>query len=327
MFNLLAEQWRRENTTKRRQTKAQAMLEILQKQIRGVDLNPDACRIAAFSLYLALFEKLKPMDVEEFKQKVSQGPFLPALLWSADDPIDSPVIIQGDFLKESLPVGNDFDLVIGNPPWESRGKAQIALHFAIQSAKYLRLGGVGCLLLPSTILVNRYGTLNGDWFRKVTVEKIVQLADFRRVLFEATHPCFILRFVNSVPSLERAVAYETPKLNRFDRRQGVIVIEPGDQKHVSQRDALEAALQHRLQSLWSRKFWGTPRDEAFLRRLDFFPRLSDSMKQQNWHDGVGFHCAEDQHVKPRTMKREDLLAGSWPRREKDPLSSLNVPTS
>ena len=29
-----------------------------------------------------------------------------------------------------------------------------------------------------------------DWFRKVTVEKIVQLADFRRVLFEATHAMF-----------------------------------------------------------------------------------------------------------------------------------------
>ncbi len=67
MFNLLAEQWRRSNVASRRLTKAQALLDILQTRIRGVDMNPDACRIAAFSLYLALFEKLKPMDVEEFK--------------------------------------------------------------------------------------------------------------------------------------------------------------------------------------------------------------------------------------------------------------------
>ena len=59
------------------------MLEILRKQIRGVDVNPDACRITAFSLYLALFEKLKPIDVDEFKEKVSQGPFLPPLLWES----------------------------------------------------------------------------------------------------------------------------------------------------------------------------------------------------------------------------------------------------
>ncbi len=287
MFNLLAEQWLRVNATRRKQTKAQALLEILQKQIRGVDLNPDACRITAFSLYLALFEKLQPIDVEEFKEKVSHGPFLPALLWSGTNPIDTPVVLQGDFLKDQLPLENDFDLVIGNPPWESRGREQIALHFATRSPDFLRDGGIGCLLLPSAILVNRNGTLDGDWFRKVSVEKIVQLADFRFVLFKATHPCFILRYQKTTPSLEHTVAYETPKLNRFDRRQGVIVVEPDDQKLVPQHDVIEAALQQRLQSLWSRKFWGTPRDETFLRRLDFYPHLSDAISVMKWGGGVG----------------------------------------
>ncbi len=288
MFNLISEKWRRGNLTRRKQTKAQGLLEILRKQIRGVDVNPDACRIAAFSLYLALFEKLQPMDVDEFKEKVSQGPFLPPLLWNKDAPIDTPVVLQGDFLDDQLPLECDFDLVIGNPPWASRGKEQIALHFATRSRDFLRRGGIGCLLLPSAILVNRHGTLDGDWFREVTVEKIVQLADFRFVLFEATHPCFILRYIKASPTLEHTVAYETPKLNRLDRRTGVIVVEPDEQKLVPQYEVLQAALQNRLQSLWSRKFWGTPRDEAFLRRLDFFPRLSESVHKKEWGGGVGF---------------------------------------
>jgi N-6 DNA Methylase len=287
MFNLIAEHWRRENASRRKQTKAQAMLDILQKQIRGVDLNPDACRIAAFSLYLALFEKLQPIDVEEFKDKVRQGPFLPPLLWSATEPGASPVILQGDFLKDHLPLHHEFDLVIGNPPWESRGKEQIALHFALRSADFVRKDGLGCLLLPSAILVNRNGALDVAWFRKVTVEKIVQLADFRFVLFQATHPCFILRYQNRPANLEHTLAYETPKLNRFDRRQGVIVVEPDDQKLVSQHDIVEAGLQNRLQSLWSRKFWGTPRDESFLRRLDFYPHLSEVISARKWGGGVG----------------------------------------
>ena len=198
------------------------------------------------------------------------------------------MVLEGDFLNDELPLENDFELIIGNPPWESRGNEQIALRFALRSGDFLRNGGVGCLLLPSAILVNRHGTLDGDWFRKVTVEKIVQLADFRRVLFEATHACFILRYIKSAPNLEHRVAYETPKLSRFDRRQGVIVVEPDDQKFVAQRDILEAALKDTLQTIWSRKFWGTPRDEAFLRRLDFLPRLSEAVEEKRWKGGVGF---------------------------------------
>ena len=289
MFNLIAEMWRLENRNSHKQTKAQALLGILQRQIRGVDVNPDACRIATFSLYLALFEKLRPMDIEEFKEKVRQGPFLPPLLWTAATQIETPVIVQGDFLKDSLPLGGEFDFVIGNPPWESRGDKQIALHFAKRSPEFLRDGGIGCLLLPSTITVNRYGTLDGSWFRAVTVERIVQLADFRFVLFEATHPCFIIRYVKAQPKLEHVVSYETPKLNRFDRRSGVFVIEPDDQKFVSQHEILEASLTGTLQAIWGRKFWGTPRDETFLKRLDFFPRLSAYVGEgKKWGGGVGF---------------------------------------
>jgi SAM-dependent methyltransferase len=289
MFNLIAEMWRLENRNSRKQTKAQALLGILQRQIRGVDVNPDACRIATFSLYLALFEKLRPMDIEEFKEKVSQRPFLPPLLWTAEEPIETPVIVRGDFLKDSLPLGGDFDFLIGNPPWDSRGDKQIALHFAKRSPEFLRDGGIGCLLLPSTIIVNRYGTLDGAWFRAVTVEKIVQLADFRFVLFEATHPCFIIRYVKAPSTVGNVVIYETPKLNRFDCRSGVFVIEPDDQKFVSQHEILEASLTNGLQTIWGRKFWGTPRDEAFLRRLDFYPRLSASVGPgKRWGGGVGF---------------------------------------
>jgi predicted RNA methylase len=291
MFNLFAEKWRRENTTSRKKTKAQALLDILLGQIRGVDVNPNACRIAAFSLYLALFEKLRPIDVDEFKEKVRYDNFLPPLLWEKDSINSKPeihVIFHGDFLNDRLPLRNDFDLVIGNPPWESRGDKQIALHFVKRSVEFLRSGGIGCLLLPSTVLVNRYGTLDGEWFREVTVEKIVQLADFRFVLFEATHPCFILRYIKMKPTMEHAVVYVTPKLNRFDRRSGVFVIEPEDLKLVSHREILAASLKDGLQTIWSRKFWGTPRDEAFLRRLDFFPRLWETMNQKKWNRGVGF---------------------------------------
>ncbi len=324
MFNLLAAQWLRDNPDRIKKTKAQALLDILQQRIRGVDLNLDACRITAFSLYLALFEKLQPIDLDEFKEKVRADEFLPPLVWSEKEGLKAnpPVIMHGDFLRDKLPLEKDHDLIIGNPPWESRGKEQIALHFAKRTPEFLRAGGIGCLILPTTILVNRNGTLDGEWFREVTVEKMVQLADYRKLMFaSAIHAGFILRYQKSKPTLEHTVIYETPKVSRFDRRRGVIVVEPDEQKIVPQRDVVEASLQDKmqehgqLQALWSRKFWGSPRDEALLRRLDFLPRLAELVgtrgKAKRWLGGTGFqpHYADKQH------KRYKPVAIPWPSTE------------
>ena len=321
MFNLLAAQWLRDNTNKTKKTKAQALLDILQQRIRGVDLNLDACRIAAFSLYLALFEKLQPIDLDEFKKKVRADRFLPPLVWSNKEGLkaEPPVIIYGDFLRDKLPLEKNYDLVIGNPPWGERAKDQIALHFAKQTPQFLREGGVGCLILPATILVNLHGTLDGDWFRAVTVENIVQLADYRKLMFaSAIHAGFVLRYQKAKPTLEHTIIYETPKVSRFDRRRGVIIVEPDDQKLVPQREVLEASLRDRkeeqghLQAIWSRKFWGSPRDEAFLRRLDFLPRLSELVgtrgKAKRWLGGTGFqpHYTNKQH------KRYKPVDIPWP---------------
>jgi hypothetical protein len=312
MFNLLSEQWLRANAGTRKQTKAQAMLNILNQQIRGVDSNPDACRIAAFSLYLALFEKLKPMDVREFKEKVNQGPFLPALLRDGrthDELV--PVITHGDFLKDNLSIERNFDLVIGNPPWESRGKEQVALHFTARSLEFLKPSGIGCLLLPSPILVNRHGSLDLEWFRTVTVEKIVQLADFRFVLFKATHPCFIMRFVKQSPSFDHLICYETPKLSRFDRRRGIINVEPQDQKLILEADVLSETNNNPLQAIWNRKFWGTPRDESFLQRLDFYPKLRDLVgtraKAKRWLSGTGLQP----HYEERNYKGYNAVSNPF----------------
>ncbi len=289
LFNLLSELWMRQNHRRWKKTKAQALLDILQNQIRGIDKNPDACRIAAFSLYLALFEKLRPTDVDEFKANVRLDKFLPPLLEAL--PQKCAVVTNCDFLNEAYDESG-FDLIIGNPPWESRGDKQIGLHFAERTREYLRPDGVCCLILPTTILVNLHGTLDNNWFQSVKVERIVQLADFRRLLFKATHACFVLRYSNTRPSIDFVVQYETPKVSRFDRRRGIIVVEPDDHKSITLREIIEAGLQDRLQSIWSQNFWGTARDVRFLRRLDSLPRLNEVVGDQEagrrFVGGVGF---------------------------------------
>ncbi|MCI0614334.1 SAM-dependent methyltransferase, partial [bacterium] len=79
---------------------------ILQHSIYGVDKAPEAVRIAAFSLYLAMLDYLKNEEIlkEEFRFPNLEGRNL----------------FIADFFSSELPKlfsDQKFDRVIGNPPW------------------------------------------------------------------------------------------------------------------------------------------------------------------------------------------------------------------
>src|SRR2546428_2402716 len=64
LFNRLAEEWTRHNPNTRYDRRANSLIAILRNNILGVDLNSTACRIATFSLYLALLDQLSPPDIQ-----------------------------------------------------------------------------------------------------------------------------------------------------------------------------------------------------------------------------------------------------------------------
>ncbi|HHP7246176.1 MAG TPA: N-6 DNA methylase [Elainellaceae cyanobacterium] len=108
LFNRIAEEWLRNNREASNEERARALSTILQNQLFGVDADPTetACRIAAFSLYLAFLDQLEPRAIQELQE---QGNVLPNL-------IGRNIICQ-DFFDDALALPDDFDLVIGNPPW------------------------------------------------------------------------------------------------------------------------------------------------------------------------------------------------------------------
>jgi hypothetical protein len=63
--------------------------------------------------------------------------------------------------------------------------------------------------------------------------------------------------------------------------------------------------------IWSRKFWGTPRDESFLRRLDFYPRLHQLVgtrgKSKRWLGGTGLQPS----FEGRTYKGYEAVTNPW----------------
>jgi type I restriction-modification system DNA methylase subunit len=111
----------------------QNLQKILREQIAGIEINPEAARIAAFSLYLSMLHYLDPPSIRE--QIYERKNRLPCLIYNGkkqDDEsnqgkiyyniilpknaFDSEYIENNPDLK-TLFSSNCADIVIGNPPW------------------------------------------------------------------------------------------------------------------------------------------------------------------------------------------------------------------
>jgi len=106
-------------------------------------------------------------------------------------------------------------IIISNPPWfeptdkdsdreyeawwrekyhERLPRRQIALAFARKATDILMPGGRLCLILPAAILgAADAGDYLLSWFRELSPERIYNLSDIRRILFDgAVHPTAVI---------------------------------------------------------------------------------------------------------------------------------------
>ena len=320
IFNRMAQEWRNQNPKSRRKTMARELIKILQNQLFGVDVKETACRIACFSLYLALMDQLEPLDVDAL---VEQDQKLPLLLSLDRQPSQgqSPTIIRDSFFNPDLPLAKQgFDLVIGNPPWVSRGKStqefsdqvsgdhrvrapqkQIAHRFMWTAPEYLKDGGMGCLLLPSTVFLNKTDSFQKVWFDKFAVQKIINLSDLRFLLFAGgkqaketkrpTHAAMIVRFTGEKPSTsESRVNYENPKADVSSRLGGPVQISEQDVAAIRLSEILSSSDKGEASLLWKTRFWGTPRDVRLLTRLQDMSPLANRVESPE--EGNHWLCKE-----------------------------------
>jgi len=306
LFNRLAMMWELRNKHLKNapnfyERKDRALRDILRNQICGVDENESACILACFSLYVALLDSFEPSDITTYIKKSGHNR-LPKLLIRkggrrSSDPNDIPVVYTDDSLATDRFADNRFDVLIGNPPWGGgkRGKEDIARKFLDRADGLLKPGGSACLLLPSRIFLNLTNdAYQAKWLSENTLERLVQLADFRHILFpSAKCPCMILKFRPEAPNdLRHAFQYDAPKFDTSSRRQGLVLITEADRKCVSQMKMRNLAEQNLVHAMWKRLFWGTPRDQRFIDYLDAFPKLrctqNDADSNGTWTHGVGF---------------------------------------
>ncbi len=309
LFNRMATAWEAGHPTLARDygRKADALNAILRDQLCGVDVNPTACRIACFSLYLAFLDRFDPPDVQGYVRRKGK---LPSILLHRDPNSDDlptfPVIREDDFLAPTHKLPEGFDYVVGNPPWEGRGARNGKHHqFARKVPDHLAEGAVACLLLPSkTFLNDKTNQFQSEWLRTVTVEEVVQLADYSFILFkEAKCPCMIVHFRAALPDVTDAlIQYSVPKVTHIDRRDGIIPVAPADRKFIPLRRILAAADQDAAPAVWKEYLWGTPRDIKLLDLLQQMPKLGDiagkPREKLRWVKGEGFQPATKSTTNP-----------------------------
>ena len=324
LFNRLAEEWNRQAGRTTNPRRAEELTKIITQSLFGIDRNETACRIAAFSLYLALLDHLSPRDIQELQ---ARGKFLPKLVAYRRNPNTEDAgrnIIHGDFFEDRLPLFTDqtdlpshgFDYIVGNPPWvrvtnkkafvQLWSKAhnvelpqgQSACAFVLKAPEHLRMDGRICFVLPVSILLNHQEKslrFQQRWLSQFNVERVVNLADMSFFLFDsADRPAAIVTYSNARPDTESAlIEYLAPKTDVESLRADFLTISYDDIAEVELRRVLSDLERESAPLIWKQTLWGTPRDNKFLNRLTDFCALSKRTDErldesERWVIGEGF---------------------------------------
>jgi hypothetical protein len=281
-------------------------IQLLRSTIFGGDINRIACRVTAFSLYLCLLERLTPSDL--LRLQTDGECKLPHL-------INTNIVegkIRGDFFssRNEFAESGGFDIILSNPPWRElkAGEGvtavkwatahkvalphrQIAAAFSARARCAVRSGGRIVLLLPSSLIT---APTNADFLRQLSVsveiDRIINLADFRRLLFaKAEHACSILRAVNSSPlengRMTGRFQYWMPKVDisfAFNR----LTLHDYDALDIARIDLIDD------NSILRRRSWGSSRDDALSKRLGQFTSLKTVKASRAWTTAKGYHMTD-----------------------------------
>ena len=302
LFNRIAEEWKRTNPEARNDRRARELRKVLCENLCGVDINPTACRITTFSLYLAYLDQLSPRDIHELRRK---GHGLPKLVHRT--PRSRNVegnIWCGDFFSSTGKYPSDVDFVIGNPPWGSITKAdspaavwcsrsdatltvpdkQISAAFIWKAAHHVNNAGHICFVLPHGTLFNRSNTalqFQRMLFTRHAVDHVMNLADYQRFLFEeAGHPAIVVSYGKQSPGdWQHKIQYSAPKVDWLVTRSEIVAVAPEDRNTVTVGDVLLDLESPDAPQIWKQRFWATPRDRRLIDRLLLYPRLRDHVRQ------------------------------------------------
>lgn len=311
---------RYENKHKKKLSDFVELKKLLTDNIYGVELHPQAIKVAAFSLYLALVDCLDPKTLWQNKKHR-----LPNLI---NNPNDKTLKEQGSnlFCRDTIELNEEFeavefDLVVGNPPFgttelpESIRRYCEANNFAkemvlpfLHKATILAPNGEIALIFNTKVLTNTGKTYQNfrQWlFNDCYVEKVFNFSILRNAkknfggqLFgDATGPISILFYKKEQPqNYSDKIAYYAPKTFIKSNLIEGMSIDFTDLKYLPR-----AECQKPDSKIWKIAMWGGMTDWDLLDRLmaSNYESIKDYTQKRNIRSGVGFQLLTQQKDTPK----------------------------
>ncbi len=275
-------------------TDFKTLVDLLKQNIFGIEINPKAIRVAAFSLYLALVDKLNPKDLwqkEEFQ--------LPYLI---NDPNETNSEKQGYnlYLRDTISdlsneiILKNFQLVVGNPPFgqllskdkdiaakhtnlriycdKHKFAKEMVLPFLHKAIDFAPEGEIA-LIFNTKVLTNTGSTFQNfrKWlFNKCYVEKVFNFSILRKApkrfggqLFgDATGPISIVYYKKEEENPSKTIAYYAPKTYVRSNIIEGLCIDSTDLKFLPREEC-----QKPDSKIWKVAMWGGMNDWELINRL------------------------------------------------------------
>lgn len=307
-FQRLIHRWRRANG---REPLVTDLRPILEKNLVGVDKNPEAVRVACFSLYLAMADAIEPKHYVT-RDNTKVFPRLRGTRLIRQDFFDE----ETDAIRTLANNKERFDYVLGNAPWgdgsifpdklpgEEKPAYRLRIKtlpptpgqkwaktngwpvanydigplFLAKAAALVKPGGFVAMVNNASLLYWRDGQateLRNKLFTSFTFDEVTNLSALRKELFpQAIGPSCIVVFAVAKPDPKRLLHYYTPKPARFLKAQRG---KPQATRGFSIEPHDVNTLTHKEAAedsiVWPILMLGGSRDAMLLRRLSAFPKL------------------------------------------------------